>query len=230
MDQSLSMSIAGTVLIWATSSVIALVLATLLLAGSDATRPALRLFARAVVDTTRGMPTSLLVLGAGLGALRLGTRPLPALFPGTPAHFQLVAVAVVAAVGIGGAGHLTEIFRSARAAVGTSRLEQVHLLGMPPPRRWLLVVSEAAPTALAPTSARLVHQLHNTAFVAFFPIADVFGFVRSEASRSFDVMEVVLVGCLTYVVLSGLIWSASRSIEMALARRSVGGFILGVRS
>lgn len=219
MDQSAGSAVAATVVIWAVSSGLALALGVLLLGGSGAPRRWIRTAARSIVHLSRGVPTSLLVLGTGLAMLRIGPHTLPRIFPGTPARFQAVAWGAAAAVALGGSGHFAEIFRAARGAIGASRLDQATLLGFSPVRRWLLVARETAVVALPPTGARLVHQLHNTAFVAFFPVADLFGWVQSESSATFAVLDVVVLGGALYVMLSLLIWLAARVLELLLACR-----------
>jgi ABC-type arginine/histidine transport system permease subunit len=76
---------------------------------------------------------------------------------------------------------------------------------------------ECAAVALPPTGARLVHHLHNTAFAALFPVADLFGYVEGQASATFRVLDFVLLGCLIYVILSGLTWLLVRALEAALS-------------
>jgi ABC-type arginine/histidine transport system permease subunit len=62
-----------------------------------------------------------------------------------------------------------------------------------------------------------VHHLHNTAFAALFPVADIFGVVEGRANATFRVIEVVLLGCGIYVLLSMLTWVLIRALEAVLA-------------
>jgi ABC-type arginine/histidine transport system permease subunit len=81
------------------------------------------------------------------------------------------------------------------------------------------MVREAAAAGLAPTGARLVHHLHNTAFAALFPVADLFGWVQLQANASFEVTRYVFTGAAVYVVLSAVIWLAFRTVEAGVGGR-----------
>jgi ABC-type amino acid transport system permease subunit len=213
-------AVAGTVTLWATSSILAVILGLSMTAGSLSTSGSLHAVSRTAVNVLRGVPTSLFVVTAGIVALRVPSADAPLMvFPGTPPGFQALAWAVVLAVALGGAGHFAEIFRAARAALGHARLEQAQLLGLSRPRRALLLLRETAAVALPPTGTRLVHQLHNTAFAALFPVTDLFGFVQLKVNETFAVTELVLAGCLAYVALSALIWLGVRALEAALLHR-----------
>jgi ABC-type amino acid transport system permease subunit len=210
--------IAGTVVLWATSGLLAVALGFLLAAGSLSRQWTLFWAARVSVNLTRGVPTSLMVIAAGVGMMHLVRTPaLPPVFPGTPAAFQHVAWGIMIALALGSAGHLAEIFRAARMALGRFRLEQATVLGLSSLDRVRLLAREAAAIALPPTGTRLVHHLHNTAFAALFPVADLFGAIQGQANATFRVFHFALLGCALYVILSGLIWLLVRSVEAALA-------------
>jgi ABC-type amino acid transport system permease subunit len=220
MSGDLGTAIWGTVVLWATSGALACLLGLFMTAGSLSMHRPLRFVARAAVNLTRGVPTSLFVVSAGIIMIRLpAASQLPGLFPGTPAGFQHVALAVMLALALGSAGHLAEIFRAARASLGHARLDQARALGLSRLTRAVLMARESAAVALPPTGARLVHHLHNTAFAALFPVTDLFGFVQHQASTTFRVAHFALVGSAVYVVLSGLIWLSFRGLEASLLHR-----------
>lgn len=220
LGEEFQAAVAGTVTLWAASSILAVTLGLALTAGSLSASGGLHVVSRAAVNVLRGVPTSLFVVTAGIVALRVPSAGMPpVVFPGTLPGFQALAWAVVLAIALGGAGHFAEIFRTARAALGRARLEQARLLGLSRPRRALLLLRETAAVALPPTGTRLVHQLHNTAFAALFPVADLFGFVQLKVNETFAVTELVLAGCLAYVALSALIWLGARAVETALLHR-----------
>jgi ABC-type amino acid transport system permease subunit len=209
---------AGTVVLWAVSGSLAIALGLVLAAGSLSANRVVRLTARAGVHLTRGVPTSVLVIVAGMGMMRLPSAPpLPTIFPGTPAAFQHLAWGIVLALALGSAGHLAEIFRAAILALGPYRLEQATVLGLSWLGRMGLLARECAAIALPPTGARLVHHLHNTAFAALFPVADLFGAIQGQSNATFRVVEFVLLGCIIYVTLSALTWLLVRVLETALA-------------
>jgi ABC-type amino acid transport system permease subunit len=80
-----------------------------------------------------------------------------------------------------------------------------------------VVAREAAAASLAPTGARLVHHLHNTAFAALFPVADLFGWIQQRSYETFEVSRYAAVGAAFYIGLSLLIWAAARGLEQRLS-------------
>lgn len=222
MSGPLWTGVQGTVTVWAISAVLAVGLAVLLTAGRLSNRRAIRGAALCAVNLTRGVPTSLLAITAGLGMMRVGHQlPLPHLFPGTEATFQQVAWGIVVALALGSCGHMAEIFRAAHDSLGRARLDEAQALGLSFRLRARLLSREAALVALPPTGTRLIHHLHNTAFVALFPVVDLFGYVQGQASASFRVVDYALLGALVYAALSGLIWLSCRGLEAILSRRVV---------
>jgi ABC-type amino acid transport system permease subunit len=218
---SITPYVLATVVLWGLSGGLAVGLGLLLASSSVGSNAAGRLLGQAAVTLTRGVPTSLLVVAAGIAATRLPPQPrLPNVFPGTPDGLQAVAWSVTAALALGSAGHLAVIFRAAHEALGRSRIEQSLVLGMPPLQRLSVVAREVGLIALPPTSARMVHHLHNTAFAALFPIVDLFGWVQERANATFDVTSYALIGAGVYVALSGCIWAGGRTFELWLTVRS----------
>jgi ABC-type amino acid transport system permease subunit len=208
----------ATVVLWAVSGGIAVAAGFVLAALSLDARSFARLGSEGVITLARGVPTSLVVVAAGILTSRLPPAAwLPNVFPGTQDGLQSVAWAVTLAVALGSAGNLAVIFRTAYLALGRYRIEQARTLGLPSLRRLYLLGHEAALIALPPTSARLVHHLHNTAFAALFPVADLFGWVQDRANTTFDVTTYVLTGAGIYVFLSGCIWLGGRALEFRLA-------------
>jgi ABC-type amino acid transport system permease subunit len=220
MSSQLGTAIWGTVVLWAMSGALACLLGLCMAAGSLSPHRPRRLVARTGVNITRGVPTSLLVVAAGIIMIRLPTASrVPSLFPGTPSGFQHVALGVMLALALGSAGHLAEIFRAARASLGRARLDQARAFGLSRVRLAALLAREAAAVALPATGTRLVHHLHNTAFAALFPVTDLFGFVQQQASTTFRVAHFALVGSVVYVIFSGLIWLFFRGLEASLLQR-----------
>lgn len=218
LSADLWVGIAGTLVLWALSGALAVLMGLLLAAGSLGHSRSLRLLARTGVNLTRGIPTSLFVIAAGIGTMHLvSVSDLPIVFPGTTPAFQHLAWAIMLALALGSAGHLAEIFLAARSALGRPRLDQAAVLGLSRLRHAALIARECASIALPPTGTRLIHHLHNTAFAALFPIADLFGAIEGQASATFRVFHFALLGCAIYAVLSGLTWLLFRFLEAALA-------------
>jgi len=212
--------VTATAILWALSGVLAVGLGLLLAAASLSSRLSVRLLGGSAVTLTRGVPTSLLVVAGGIVAIRLPPSGwVPNLFPGTPGDLRMVAAAVTVALAVGSTGHFAVIFQAAHAALGRYRIEQTTVLGLAPLQRTALLAREAALIALPPTGARLVHHLHNTAFAALFPVADLFGWIQEQASATFEVTRYALLGAGAYVGLSGLVWAGCKALELRLAVR-----------
>lgn len=209
--------VVATAVLWLVSGLLAVSIAVVLTIASVSMRLPLKLAGEGLITITRGVPTSLLVVTAGVIA---GTAPspgwLPDPFPGTQRGVALIAWSVTVALALGSTGHLAVIFRTAYQALGTYRIEQARVLGLQPADRFVLLAREAGPALVAPTGARLVHHLHNTAFAALFPVADLFGWVQDEANATFQVDRYVLIGVGAYVAMSAVIWAAARALEFTL--------------
>jgi ABC-type amino acid transport system permease subunit len=211
--------VAATCVLWALSGSLAVVGGLAAAAGAASTRVVWRRVSGVAITLSRGLPTSLLVVAAGVISIRIPPRSwLPDPFPGTPVQAAPVAWAVMVALAVGSAGHFAVIFQAAYATLGRERTEQALVLGLPPVRRLLLFTRESALAALPPTSARLVHHLHNTAFAALFPVADLFGWIENGANATFDITRYVVAGGAMYVLLSGLIWAGFKVLELRLGR------------
>jgi ABC-type amino acid transport system permease subunit len=213
---SLWVGIAGSLVLWALSGTLAVLIGLILAAGSLSPHSSIRVLARVSVNLTRGIPTSLFVIAAGIGAMQMAeVADLPIVFPGTAAAFQHLAWAIMLALAVGSAGHLAEIFGAARAALGRARLEQAAVLGLSRLRHAAVIARECAAVALPPTGTRLIHDLHNTAFAALFPVAELFGAIQGQAAATFQVLHFALLGCAIYALLSGIIWVGCRLLEAA---------------
>ena len=221
MTSPLTVCLEGTVVLWATSSLLAVLLGLLWCAGSLSSRRVLRTVSTVGIDASRGVPTSLLVTAAGVLAGRAPAPSwLPSVFPGTSDGFRLVAWVLVVALAVGSAGHLAVVFRTAYRSLGRGRIEQTRVLGLAVPLRMRIIACETAVVALPTTGTRLVHHLHNTAFAALFPVTELFGGVQDRVDSTYD-MSWVAIGAAAYVVLSGAIWVGVRVLEAMLLHRPV---------
>ena len=207
----------GTLSLWLNSALLAFGFAFLFAGGIVKGHRFIACLCTCGVNLTRGIPTSILVLAAGIGLMHLlPAYDMPVIFPGTLTLFQPLAWAIAIALALGSAGHLAEIFLAARNTVGRVRIEQMHALGLSPTRRTRLLCRECAAVALPAVTTRLIHHLHNTAFAALFPVVELFGTVQSQANTTFRVFDAVLVGAAAYVVMSGAIWLLGRLAETRL--------------
>ena len=217
MTTDVWLAISGTTVIWFCSACLAVMAGILLAAASLSNSILLRTFAYTVLNVSRGVPTSILVIGIGLASIRLGS-PVIALpiFPGTPSGLQHVAWAVVIGLSLGSVGHLAAIFRTAALTLSRSHWDQARVVGLSTLGRVRLIGWECLPVAIPPLGSRMVHHLHNTAFAAFFPVLDLFGVIHSLASSSYRVLHFALLGTAAYIAMSFLIWLLFFGLERHL--------------
>jgi ABC-type amino acid transport system permease subunit len=220
VDPGLSTYVAGTLVLWAISGTSAVVIAALLAAGALGRNRVGRTASGLLTTLTRGVPTSLLVIAGGVAAVGVASPGwLPNVFPGTPDGLEVLSWSIVVALALGSAGHLAVIFETACRTLSGGHRDQLAVLALSGSAQFRLMVREAARTGLAPTGARLVHHLHNTAFAALFPVAELFGWVQLQASASFDVTRYVFAGAAVYIALSAAIWCGFRLLEAGLDGR-----------
>lgn len=214
---SVGQATVATLTLWAASAALSIVLALVLVQGINSPLRPVRLVSVALINTTRGIPTSVLVIAAGMLAMGSGAGlPLPAIFVGTIAPFQHIAWAIVFGLALGSSGHLAMIFQAAYGALDSGRRDQLQLLAHHPLRKLGILLREVLGLVLPPTGTRLIHHLHNTAFASLFPVADLFGLIRGQSEASAQVFLFTTVGALGYAGLSLAIWAAVRGLERAL--------------
>jgi ABC-type amino acid transport system permease subunit len=223
LDSRIALAVGSTAVLWAVSGLGALVLGVAFAAGGASRHRWLRGIAWLAINVARGIPTSIVVVAAGVLGMRLNPPSLPRLFPGTAPEFQFVGLLIALAVALGSAGHLAVIFIASRGAVGPNVVAQARVMGLSAPRRAALLFRESARAAMPATGARMVHHLHNTAFAGLFPVFELFGLLEERITLTFRVWEYLLLGAAFYVGMSGLIWLGSFGLEKWLgggARRA----------
>jgi ABC-type arginine/histidine transport system permease subunit len=209
-------SIAAAVL-WSVSGTLALATAMVLARGLESQHRFAQAMAYGATFLSRSIPASLYVLAAGISSLRaLSWIKVPNIFFGTVPIFQPVAFAVCLALAFSSSGHIAVIIQSSWRALPGATREQLAILDLGLFDRARLALSECAHSMLPPLSARLVHHLHNTAFAALFPVADLFGAIQGAADTSARVFLFVSLGAGAYACLSFAIWIALRAAESAL--------------
>jgi ABC-type amino acid transport system permease subunit len=214
LDSRFVLAVAATSVLWVISGLLALVSGIAFAAGGASRHLWIRSVSWSAINIARGIPTSVVVVGAGVVGIQL-TSPaaLPQLFPGTAQEFQLVGILIAVAIALGSAGHLAVIFIASRGTVRRHLLLQAKVMGMSWARRTGLLFQESARAAMPATSARMVHHLHNTAFAGLFPVFELFGLMQERITSTFLVWEYLLLGAAVYVALSGVIWLCARFLE-----------------
>jgi ABC-type amino acid transport system permease subunit len=214
LDSRLALATASTSVLWVVSGLCALALGVALAAGGASRHLWIRGISWLAINITRGIPTSIVVIGAGVIGIQLAPPSgIPRLFPGTSPEFQHVGLLIAVAVALGSAGHLAVIFIASRGTVGRHVVDQAKIMGMSWTRRTGLLFQESARAAMPATGARMVHHLHNTAFAALFPVFELFGLLQERITLTFRVWEYLLLGAAIYVGLSGVIWLCALVLE-----------------
>lgn len=213
-DSRVALAVASTSVLWVVSGFCALALGIVLAAGGMSKHLWIRSPAWLAINVARGIPTSIVVIGAGVIGMQV-TSPgfLPRLFPGTSPEFQHLGALIALAVAMGSAGHLAVIFIASRGTVGRHVVAQAKVMGMSSAMRARLLFRESARAAIPASGARMVHHLHNTAFAALFPVFELFGLLQERITLTFRVWEYLLAGAAVYVALSGAIWLCAFGLE-----------------
>jgi ABC-type amino acid transport system permease subunit len=228
LDSRFALAVASTSVLWVVSGLCALVLGIALAAGGANRQLWLRAISWLAINVTRGIPTSIVVIAAGVVGIQVAPpNSLPTLFPGTSPEFQHVGLMIALAVALGSAGHLAVIFIASRGTVGRRVLDQAKIMGLSTAGRTSLLFRESARAAMPATGARMVHHLHNTAFAALFPVFELFGLLQERITLTFKVWEYLLLGATIYVGLSGAIWLCALGLEKWLGGdlRQVGAWL-----
>jgi len=111
LDSRFVLAVAATSVLWVISGLLALVSGIAFAAGGASRHLWIRSVSWSAINIARGIPTSVVVVGAGVVGIQL-TSPaaLPQLFPGTAQEFQLVGILIAVAIALGSAGRLAVIF------------------------------------------------------------------------------------------------------------------------
>lgn len=221
MYDDLIIGLYGTIIIWLISMLLAILIGFLFTTGLLCQSLYIRFCVRWLVNISRGVPTSIYVIFGGLLVIKgsIGFS-LPAIFPGTIEGFETIAWVICFTLAFGSSGHLAEIFVASYQSLGKPRIEQINAMGFSLTQKWLIIIRECAYIAIPPTSTRMIHHLHNTAFAGLFPVVELFGTIQASASENFRIFEITLIGCVLYILLSGLIWSIFRVSETLLAPKN----------
>lgn len=218
MEGGLLIGLYGTVTVWIISAFLAIFMGLLFTVGILNKTHIIQVSVRWLINFSRGIPTSIYVILGGLLVIKgHSALSLPAIFPGTLDGFEPVAWAITFALAFGSAGHLAEIFVASYVSMDKARLEQLTVMGFSGIHKFMIAARECAYIAIPPTSTRMIHHLHNTAFASLFPVVELFGNIQTSASTSFKVFEITVIGCGLYILLSGSIWLVFRVFEALLS-------------
>lgn len=217
MFEGMVIGVYGTLIVWLFSALLAIVMGVIFTSGLLSENTVVKTSVTWVVNLSRGIPTSLYVIIGGLLVIKgYSNFALPAIFPGTIDGFETVAWAIIFALAFGSSGHLAEIFVASYRSLDRATLEQLSAMGFSPWRKIVIATGECAYIGIPPTSTRMIHHLHNTAFAGLFPVVELFGSIQASASSTFRVFEITLIGCVLYILISGSIWLIFRILESLL--------------
>lgn len=185
----------ASLIIFCVSAILSIILSLLLFLFSIGSQKKLSKLSIILINIFRGIPTSLWVVFAGLTAIKFfEPAHLPLIYINTHSHFQLIAWFLVLALSVSSSGHFAEFLRSAYATLERDFQDQIQVLGFKKSQTLTIIVFELTPLVIVPFTTRLVHHLHNTAFVSLFPIFNLFSLALSVTETTFDLWFTVFSG------------------------------------
>ena len=203
-----------TLLFFTLSAALSLIMAVFLCLGQISRFKIIRWTVVGLIELSRGVPTVVFVILLG----NFGMAPYFSAFdtdtalPGVAWGFNVVAYFVILGLAFSSAGHLTYIFRAAISTISDDVWRYLNITKSRWHRAVSMIYIECAPALLPAVTARLVHHLHNTAFIAMFPITGIFGAMRSGIVETALVVEYILFSTLIYIFIGATLTVISKVI------------------
>ncbi|WP_281543488.1 hypothetical protein [Grimontia sp. SpTr1] len=210
-----------TVIFFLSSAALSLVMAVIYVLCTRSRHVLIRGFVGLLIEVSRGVPTVVFVLLMG----NLGLAPyfsgldLEGVIPGVSWGFSVAATFIVVGLAFSSSGHLAKIIE---AAISTIKFDTMDYMSTLHPGVWLkikLTFLECAPALIPTVSARLVHHLHNTAFISMFPITGIFAAMRTGVIETALVIPYLVVATLLFVILGSCIHIMGNGLVKRLQRR-----------
>lgn len=209
-----------TLILTASSMVIAIVLAILLAFMRQSDNPLFRYVSWVWVWFFRGTPvyTQLLFWGS-IGALYpkiiVGVPFGPELFSWDTATVINATVAAIVGLGLNESAYLAEIFRAGLKSVDNGQMEAAEALGM---RRskvmWRIILPQAMRVIIPPTGNETIGMLKTTSLVLAVPFTLDLTFVTNAlASRTFLPIPLLMVAAFWYLVITSVFMVGQFYIE-----------------
>lgn len=196
-----------TLFFFTISAVLALGMATVFCAASRSPWLIVRAVSCILLEVSRGVPTVVFVIVLGnVGMARefawLGIEDV---LPGVSWGFSVPAYFIIVGLAFSSSGHLSRIMEAALSTIPQDTARMIQTLKPSQMRVCWLMFMEAAPALIPPVCARLVHHLHNTAFIALFPITGIFAAMRTGVIETALVLEYIAVATVLFILLGALI-------------------------
>ncbi|MDD1780005.1 hypothetical protein LRP49_02230 [Enterovibrio sp. ZSDZ35] len=210
-----------TIIFFVSSAAVSLLLALIyVLCGRSAHR-SVRMLAGLSIEVSRGVPTVVFVLLMG----NIGLAPffsgwdIEGAIPGVAWGFGVTAIFIVIGLAYSSSGHLARIIE---AAISTIKPDTMEYMATLHPSMWVrvkLIFLECAPALIPTVSARLVHHLHNTAFISMFPITGIFAAMRTGVIETARVIPYLAFATLLFILLGSAIHIAAKQLVKRLQHR-----------
>ncbi|MDD1794225.1 hypothetical protein L4D06_16780 [Enterovibrio makurazakiensis] len=213
--------VATTVFFFTTSAVLSLLFAIVYVLFSRSGYPLLSAISEFLIEVSRGVPTVLFVLLMG----NLGLAPyfsgidVEGFIPGVAYGFGLAASFIIVGLAFSSSGHLARIIEAAISTIKQDTIDYMETLHLGAFAKVRLIFFECAPALIPTVSARLVHHLHNTAFISMFPIAGIFAAMRTGVIETAKVIPYLTFATLLFVLLGTAIHVAGNVLAKRLLTR-----------
>ncbi|WP_407330342.1 ABC transporter permease subunit [Enterovibrio sp. 27052020O] len=182
----------------------------------------LRVVSGVLIEVSRGVPTVVFVLLMG----NLGLSPyfsvldMEGVIPGVSWGFSVAAIFIIVGLAFSSSGHLAKIIEAAISTIKQDTIEYMETLQLGTWVKIKLVFIECAPALVPTVSARLVHHLHNTAFISMFPITGIFAAMRTGVVETALVIPYLVFATILFVLLGSGVHIIGNLFAKRLRRRS----------
>ncbi|OEE67498.1 hypothetical protein A1OO_17280 [Enterovibrio norvegicus FF-33] len=182
----------------------------------------LRMTSNVLIEVSRGVPTVVFVLLMG----NVGLSPyfsgldIEGVIPGVAWGFSVAATFIIVGLAFSSSGHLAKIIEAAISTIKQDTLEYMATLQLGTWVKIKLVFLECAPALVPTVSARLVHHLHNTAFISMFPITGIFAAMRTGVVETALVIPYLVFATILFVLLGSGVHITGNLLAKRLRRRS----------
>ena len=227
----LARGLAFTLLLTAVTTITSVLAGVLIGTMRLSARPVFRRLAGIYIDLFRNIPALVLIIFFAFA--------LPNLFPQdmrsqlffdnlfvqwgqnlTGLSLPYYMVAAIMALTLNSSAYLAELFRAGVGTIPREYIDAARSLGASPTAVfWQILLPQGFHAAFPAISTRLIHNMKNTALVAFVAVPDFFHATQTAINRTFQATEFLLLAAVMYLLLSIFFAAFLGQIEQRLDRR-----------
>jgi polar amino acid transport system permease protein len=231
----LARGLAITLLLTAVTSITSLLAGVLIGAMRLSARPVFSRMASIYIDLFRNIPALVLIIFFAFA--------LPNLFPQdmrrqlffdnifvqwgqnlTGLSLPYYLLAAIVALTLNSSAYLAELFRAGVGTIPREYVDAARSLGASPTAVFSqILLPQGFRAAFPAISTRLIHNMKNTALVAFVAVPDFFHATQTAITQTFRATDFLLLAAVMYLLLSITFAAILGQVEQRLDRRPAAG-------